>query len=63
MTVDELFAGPRADEAKSHANRVARAFHQRLEGRASDAAPTAATGLAIRPYPATSGAQTPRSGG
>jgi hemoglobin len=63
MTVDELFAGPRADEAKSHANRVARAFHERLEGRVSDAAPTAATGLAIATYPATSGGQTPRSGG
>ncbi len=32
-TVDELFAGPRADLAKSHAERVARAFHDRLDGR------------------------------
>jgi hemoglobin len=30
-TVDELFAGDRADLAKSHANRVATAFHGRLE--------------------------------
>jgi hemoglobin len=33
-SVDELFAGPRADLAKAHADRVARAFHARLEGRA-----------------------------
>lgn len=31
-TVDELFAGPRADLAKHHAHRVARAFHARLQG-------------------------------
>jgi hemoglobin len=30
-TVDELFAGERADEAKAHALRVARAFHGRLQ--------------------------------
>jgi hemoglobin len=30
-TVDELFAGVRAELAKSHANRVASAFHGRLE--------------------------------
>ena len=30
-TVDELFAGARADLAKSHANRVANAFHGRLD--------------------------------
>ncbi len=29
-TVDELFAGERAELAKSHADRVARAFHARL---------------------------------
>jgi hemoglobin len=29
-TVDELFAGPRAELAKAHAQRVARAFHGRL---------------------------------
>jgi hemoglobin len=32
-SVDELFAGPRANLAKAHADRVARAFHARLEGR------------------------------
>jgi hemoglobin len=32
-SVDELFAGPRAELAKAHADRVARAFHARLEGR------------------------------
>lgn len=32
-TVDELFAGPRAELAKAHAVRVANAFHARLEGR------------------------------
>jgi len=36
-TVDELFAGERADLAKSHADRVARAFHARL--RMMDAVP------------------------
>ena len=30
-TVDELFAGERAELAKAHAIRVARAFHERLE--------------------------------
>lgn len=29
-TVDELFAGPRAEEAKAHANRVGHAFYQRI---------------------------------
>jgi hemoglobin len=37
MTVDELFAGERAELAKSHAERVARAFHARL--RMLEAAP------------------------
>jgi len=31
-TVDELFAGPRAELAKAHASRVAHAFHRRLQG-------------------------------
>jgi hemoglobin len=31
-TVDELFAGERAELAKSHALRVAHAFHRRLDG-------------------------------
>jgi hemoglobin len=30
-TVDEQFAGPRAELAKAHADRVARAFHARLQ--------------------------------
>jgi hemoglobin len=30
-TVDELFAGPRAELAKAHAQRVAQAFHARLQ--------------------------------
>ena len=30
-TVDELFAGPRAEQAKVHAARVAAAFHDRLQ--------------------------------
>jgi hemoglobin len=34
QTVDELFAGERAELAKAHADRVARAFSARLEGRA-----------------------------
>jgi hemoglobin len=35
-TVDELFAGERAELAKVHAVRVASAFHRRLESPASD---------------------------
>jgi len=31
-TVDELFEGERAEEAKRHAQRVASAFHRRLQG-------------------------------
>jgi hemoglobin len=38
-TVDELFEGPRAELAKSHALRVARAFHGRLEAMSVPAAP------------------------
>jgi hemoglobin len=30
-SVDELYAGPRAELAKAHAERVARAFHARLQ--------------------------------
>lgn len=36
-TVDELFAGERAEEAKRHATRVARAFHARLRTPDADA--------------------------
>jgi hemoglobin len=38
-TVDELYAGERADLAKSHARRVARAFLRRLSSVPSPAAP------------------------
>ena len=45
-TVDELFAGERAELAKAHARRVARAFHGRLQE-----LPLAAPGgLAVRQY-------------
>jgi hemoglobin len=43
-TVDELFAGARAELAKAHATRVGHAFHSRLE--ALPSAP-GATGLAV----------------
>jgi hemoglobin len=43
-TVDSLFEGPRAELAKSHALRVARAFHGRLEALS---APPASGGLSI----------------
>jgi hemoglobin len=43
-TVDELFAGPRAELAKAHAHRVAHAFHGRLQTHPS---PTPADGFAI----------------
>ncbi len=42
-SVDERFAGPRAEEAKAHATRVARAFLGRLA--AYDPEPPAADGL------------------
>jgi hemoglobin len=45
QTVDELFVGERAELAKSHAQRVARAFHRRLQGLTDDAPP--AGGLTI----------------
>ena len=38
QTVDELFAGDRAELAKAHATRVARAFHRRLQGLPDDPA-------------------------
>jgi hemoglobin len=46
-TVDERFAGPRAEEAKRHAVRVAQAFHGRLSGRTSDAAPIPVEGFVV----------------
>lgn len=45
-TVDELFAGERAELAKTHAQRVAQAFHARLQTPAF-AAPRQASRLAI----------------
>lgn len=39
-TVDELFTGDRAELAKSHANRVAGAFHGRLEAMSAVTAPS-----------------------
>ncbi len=36
-TVDELYAGPHAELAKSHAQRVARAFHRRIQAMPSQA--------------------------
>lgn len=49
MTVDELFAGERAELAKAHAVRVAQAFHRRLQSFPSPGQPadTAAGGLAV----------------
>jgi hemoglobin len=38
-TVDELFAGERAELAKNHAQRVANAFHSRLNGISEVVAP------------------------
>jgi hemoglobin len=43
-TVDELFAGPVADEAKAHANRVGRAFYQRIEAISAGIDPAALPG-------------------
>ncbi len=45
-TVDELFAGERAELAKRHAQRVAAAFHARLSGQPD--APPPENGLVIR---------------
>jgi hemoglobin len=48
-TVDELFAGPRAELAKAHAERVGRAFQSRLQTLPSpaDPRPGPAAGLAV----------------
>ncbi len=51
QTVDELFDGPRALEAKAHAQRVARAFHRRLRGLPDE--PTAVPGGLLRIIPPT----------
>ena len=49
QTVDELFAGDRAELAKSHALRVARAFYSRLQSlpSAEDAPPPAGGGIQV----------------
>ena len=44
QTVDELFAGERADLAKAHALRVARAFHARLQSFPSPSSPPPSEG-------------------
>jgi hemoglobin len=48
-TVDELFAGETADQAKVHALRVGQAFHHRLQSLPSpgDPAPVPPTGLTV----------------
>jgi hemoglobin len=48
-TVDDLFAGERAELAKSHAQRVAQAFHARLEAMPVKP-PVAATELTVTQY-------------
>ncbi|MBO9532592.1 MAG: group III truncated hemoglobin [Solirubrobacteraceae bacterium] len=51
-TVDELYAGPHAELAKSHALRVARAFHGRLQTIPSEAdQPTPGLNVLIHPAP------------
>jgi hemoglobin len=50
QTVDELFEGPTAELAKSHAERVAGAFHDRLTAHAGpDDGPPVLTVIAPRP--------------
>lgn len=51
QSVDELFAGPRAEEAKAHAQRVARAFHRRLRGLPDE--PPVAPGGVLQIIPAS----------
>jgi hemoglobin len=47
QTVDELFAGERAELAKAHALRVAQAFHRRLEGMSVSARSDPAAGALV----------------
>ena len=51
-TVDEMFAGPTANQAKIHALRVGQAFNERLKGFSSpvDQRPVAGGGLTVRRY-------------
>ncbi len=46
-TVDGLFAGPRAEQAKAHGARVARAFHRRLHGLPPEPGPASALPLGL----------------
>jgi hemoglobin len=46
-TVEELFAGERADLAKTHAQRVARAFQERLAASTPAPSPPAGGGLTV----------------
>jgi hemoglobin len=57
-TVDELFVGERAEEAKAHALRVGAAFHRRLQTLPSVDEPSTAapTGLAITQHGRPGGA-------
>lgn len=50
-TVDELFAGERAELAKSHAERVAHAFHARLNGLPVTGPAPAGGGIALPVLP------------
>lgn len=47
LTVDELFSGPRAELAKAHAQRVARAFAARLQSFDGEEDPLAIPGLPV----------------
>jgi hemoglobin len=58
-TVDELFLGERAELAKAHAQRVARAFHGRLQG----AVPAGTDGLTVTRHPAAGALTVTRNGG
>ena len=58
-TVDELFAGERAELAKTHAERVAHAFHRRLEGIPVRGTPPPTEGLLVTQH----GPQVKRSPG
>jgi hemoglobin len=56
-TVDERFAGERAELAKAHATRVAHAFHRRLDALSPPAAaPAGPVGLAVTRHGPAGGA-------
>jgi hemoglobin len=60
-TVDELFVGQRAELAKAHAQRVARAFHGRLQS-AAPAATAGTDGLSVTRHPAAAALTVTRHG-